>query len=217
MDESRKRLERARELLFEHTAEALALYDRVIADAADTTWSAAHLDLARHFSGQADYRRSAAHARAVLEASEPRADAAARADAGIWLVSTQSMLREKEDEALLRTSSEACVLTGQPHSAASGFAILGRLRWDLGDRPAGYEHLERALELYAACGDHNNVAAACKRLATYALEDGDTERALRYIDRGLAALGAVPLLLGTGRLYLSQLEQLRTKCRPSAT
>jgi tetratricopeptide (TPR) repeat protein len=210
-DTTSQALRRARELLDQDPEQALALYQRIIDVADGPLWAEAHVDLASYHYGHGEYEQAVDHANAVLSGPARLVTEASRARSGIMLNNAKDKRQQPIDEAQLRSSAEECIRTGQPYYAGAGLSILGRHRWLAGDREGARESLERAVELLDQAGSMYAGPGVLKRLAEYAIEQGDTERALRYIDRGIEHLRMFPLGGVSVRRLEQQLVDLRSR------
>lgn len=204
MTEQEQLLAEAREIESSDPDRAIELRRQVAASTEITpAWSQAHLALAEHELGQANFDASCAHAESILAADG--VDGTTRGIAGVLLSSAQEMLERTVDEQLLVGSIEAAT----PYYAGTGLMQLSRLLLGRGDRAAAKAAIHRALGMFEQTASAFSGPGALLRLATLEKEDGQSDRARDHIAAALAHLDRFPLAGHGASVLREKLAKLR--------
>lgn len=204
MTEQEQLLAEANEIESADPDRAIELRRQVAASTEITpAWSQAHIALAEHEFGQANFDASCAHAEKILAAEG--IERTTRGIAGVLLGTAREMLERSVDEQLLVASIEAAT----PYYAGTGLMQLSRLLLARGDRAGARAAIQRALGMFEQTGSAFSAPGALLRLATLEKEDGQNDRARAHIAAALAHLDRFPLAGHGARVLRDKLANLR--------
>ena len=207
----KQKLDEARAINASDPERALSLRREVAVTAeVGPEWSVAHIDLASHELGHANYAAAAKHAKQVLDAPRDVVDPVARAVAGVLLASAQEVIGDAVDEDLLLEGISAARTNGANYYAGIGLSQRARLLLHVhGDRAAAKAAFEEAATLLDTTESAFAGPGTWLRLATLEHEDGEDERARGHVKVALDRLAQFPYAGQSGHVLRQKLLRLQ--------
>jgi tetratricopeptide (TPR) repeat protein len=188
-----EQLIRARELYYSDWDAAIAMYRSLVKTLPiGEFWAAAHIDLAMHEYGTANFESAVRLTQAVLDAGN-LVEPAGHAIAGILQCVTFEMLEADIDEAAVASWVDVAMATKHARDAASGTSLLARCALRRNERERARILMERAVPLWEQAGSMTGGPGILRRLALLDIEEGNVAEARRHFERALEWLRQFPL------------------------